>query len=77
MKTLILILFLLAFQQQPQPKKKQTVYEVYKNGAIKLMQDTVKMDTIPLPVQQKVYSQQMAKQLTKMDSLLIKKEKSK
>jgi len=55
----------LNYVPQEKPKLKQQ----------NLMQDTVKLDTIPLRTQQRVYKQQMTIQMSKMDSLLIKKKK--
>ena len=43
----------------------------------KLMQDTLKMDTVPMPKRQQVYKKQMTQQMSKMDSLLMQKKMKK
>jgi len=44
----------------------------------KLAQDTMKMDTVPIQVQQEIYLKQSTKQMNRLDTLLLKKfEKSK
>jgi len=42
---------------------------------VKLMQDTVDMDSIPLPVQMKIMKKQAIMQKEKMDSMVSKKKK--
>lgn len=43
----------------------------------KLAQDTIKVDTLPLKVQQMIYMKQMVQQQNKMDSLIKAKKKKK